>query len=59
MDISKCEGGHCHLKNKCFRYTAIPDKYHQAYFAEIPIGAAKECKYFWPDNKEDHKIHKL
>lgn len=54
MDIAKCEGGHCHLKSKCFRYTAEADKDYQAYFAEIPIGAGKECEYFWPDNKK-HK----
>ena len=58
MDITKCEGGHCHLKNKCFRYTAKADDY-QAYFGDIPIGAAKECEYFWPENKDDHKTHKL
>lgn len=57
MDIAKCEGGHCHLKNKCFRYTCEADEY-QAYFGNIPIGAAKECEYFWPDNKNDHKRHK-
>ncbi len=58
MDIAKCDGGHCHLKEKCFRYTAEADKNYQAYFAEIPIGAGKECEHFWPDNKEDHKRHK-
>ncbi len=49
-DITMCEGTNCPVKEKCFRFTAKPSKYHQTYFADVP-GEIKDgkftCSYFW------------
>lgn len=44
-DISMCEGKDCPLKDKCYRFIATPDKYHQSYFTEPPYENDK-CEYF-------------
>lgn len=30
-DISMCEGLHCPIKNKCYRFTATPNEPYQSY----------------------------
>ena len=40
-----CEGTNCPLKEKCYRYKAVPSKYRQCYFMEIPYADGK-CEYF-------------
>jgi hypothetical protein len=45
-DITKCIGTDCPHKEKCYRFTAPADKYHQAYFAGTPIKDGK-CDMFW------------
>lgn len=30
-DISMCENTKCYVKDKCYRYTAIPSEYWQAF----------------------------
>lgn len=36
----------CPLREKCYRYTAKPDEYWQAYI-EAPYDEKKECKHFY------------
>lgn len=48
VDISKCEGTDCPLKEKCYRYLAKPDEHLQAYFTIPPYSSeTKSCEYFW------------
>ena len=53
-DISMCEGTGCPSKDSCYRFTATPSEYRQAYFSEPPIKDGK-CEYYW----EDKQINKL
>ena len=41
-----CEGNDCPLKEKCYRFTAIPNEYRQAYFVEPPY-IGEDCDMFW------------
>ena len=57
-DISKCEGGDCPLKKKCYRYISA-DSMRQAYFVDPPY-IGDDCDFFWGfeidnDLKEIHK----
>jgi hypothetical protein len=46
-DITMCKGDRCPLRDKCFRFTAIPGKHMQAYFTEIPFDAMTlSCRHF-------------
>ena len=36
-DISMCKGTDCSLKYHCYRFTAIPSMYRQAYFVKPPF----------------------
>ena len=49
-DISKCEGTNCPRKEECYRYTARPDEFQQAYFMDVPLKEDNKCDHFW--NKE-------
>lgn len=59
-DISKCENEECPLKEKCYRYTAIPSPDLQAYGWFKPDEDGK-CNGFWDNknykNKEDEKTN--
>ena len=51
-DISMCLGEGCPFKEKCYRYTATPDKYAQTY-SDFPKhlqknknGKYKHCEHF-------------
>ena len=46
-DITMCEGGGCHQKNSCYRYTAFPNEYRQAYFVDPPY-KMDGCDYLSP-----------
>ena len=54
-DITMCKGQVggiiCPYKDKCYRYTAEPNKYRQSFFVELPIKDGK-CDYYWGDNAE-------
>ena len=50
MDITKCKGTDCSLKESCYRYTAKPDDY-QSWFTEPPIKDNK-CDMYWGENAE-------
>lgn len=50
-DITMCSGKDCPFRDKCYRYTAEPDEYWQAYFSEPPIKDGK-CDYYWGENAQ-------
>lgn len=51
-DISMCEGQGCPLKDTCYRHTATPSSYLQAYFCDPPYDKEeKTCTFYW-DNTE-------
>lgn len=56
-DITMCEGTGCIIKDNCYRYTAEPSEFRQAYFAEPPVDKDGNCNHFWgnPDFKEKQK----
>jgi len=42
-----CVGTDCNEKEKCYRFTATPNEYRQAYFLYVPKGADGKCEEFW------------
>ncbi len=44
-DITMCSGVGCPLKEKCYRFKAIPCEFRQSYFTEPPLKNGK-CEYF-------------
>ena len=49
-DITMCLGTGCPHKETCYRFTAKPSEYRQAYFMEAPIKEGK-CEYYWGENQ--------
>lgn len=52
VDVTLCVNNHCPLRDKCYRYRAIPDKYWQSYSKFEPHTNTGwkdgfECDYFW------------
>jgi len=48
-DIAMCCGVRCAKRNRCYRFTATPDRY-QSYFEKTPWvrkDGKKVCEYFW------------
>lgn len=44
-DISKCRGIDCPLRNKCYRYLAIPSRWQSYFYGEEGLSDDKtECK---------------
>ena len=35
-DITMCRGGDCPMQKRCYRFTATPSDFRQAYFAQPP-----------------------
>ena len=52
-DISMCEGGKCPQKHTCYRYTAFPSEYQQAYFVKPPY-QMDGCPYYWKMEEHDY-----
>ena len=52
-DITMCEGNDCPLKERCYRFTATPNEYRQAYFVDPPY-IDDECTYFWELDKDNN-----
>lgn len=50
MDITKCSGKDCPLKESCYRFTSKEDKVHQSYFAEPPI-KDNQCEMYWGESQ--------
>lgn len=52
-DISLCNNYKCPLRDKCYRYRAVPDKYWQSFANFTPItfpfgpGTVTKCDVFW------------
>ena len=45
-DITMCRDDKCPQKDKCYRYTAPPNEYRQAYFVYSPK-KMDGCPMFW------------
>lgn len=48
-DITMCYGKRCAKRNRCYRFTAPPDRGSQSYFVATPwvrVGGKKVCEYF-------------
>lgn len=60
-DISMCTGDDCPIKEKCYRFTAIPSEYRQSYFLLPPYQKDTEsCSMFWPNsNRVSIKLKEL
>ena len=56
-DISMCHGKDCPLKESCYRFTATPDKYWQAYFGGAPFEQDGKCPYYMPDWRKEAAPH--
>lgn len=54
-DISMCSNKECSRKEECYRFTAIPNEFRQAYadFEEIENG--KGCGYFMSNKNRGQK----
>ena len=44
-DITMCDNEKCSKRMTCYRFTAIPCEYRQAYFNPTP--KEKGCDYYW------------
>lgn len=56
-DITMCPGIGCVSKRECYRFTAKPNEFRQAYFNVAPWyqgehRAKQACKYYWPINSD-------
>ena len=62
-DIAMCKGDGCEQKKFCYRFTAIPSKYRQSWFANPPIDSNGDCDEYWemkcPKCGQLDGIHKL
>ena len=47
-DISMCMNEDCEMEKKCYRFTARPNPYRQAYCYFKPVEGASGCEHFWP-----------
>ena len=48
-DITKCTGGDCPIKQKCYRFIVKPDKYDDYYFDRPPFEIRNShviCEHF-------------
>lgn len=48
-----CEGKGCPKKETCYRFTATPDTYWQAWFTATPTTENEECPYYYPKPREE------
>ncbi len=50
-DITMCVDDECKARQRCYRFTAVPNDLYQSYFVEAPdkdtYGA---CEYFIPND---------
>lgn len=50
MDITKCFGDNCPIREHCIRFTAPMGEYRQSIFAEIHYDDdTKNCEYYWEE----------
>ena len=53
-DISMCKNENCESKKHCYRYTATPSQYMQAYM--LFEGKVSKCDMYWKDEVAFKKI---
>lgn len=57
MDITKCKGVDCPVKESCIRYTAKESKYLQSWFVDDNVGKIENnrftCDVYWGKNAEN------
>ena len=46
-DMAMCRDNECPIKERCYRYTAQPDKWNQVYGDFKYPKDAEKCDYFW------------
>lgn len=51
-NISKCENKECPSKEKCYRFTATPNKHRQSYGRFMYEEGKDKCEYFWDNKKQ-------
>jgi hypothetical protein len=53
-DITKCVGGECKKKEKCYRYTAPDNEYWQSY--SDFYNPEDDCEAYWPDEELEERL---
>ena len=51
-DISLCRNTNCPLRNNCYRFTAKPDEFRQAYGSFTYDYETKSCDHYWARYEE-------
>ena len=51
-DISMCDNEQCPLKETCYRFTATPSEFRQAYAKFKYNEETESCDYYWKDVKD-------
>ena len=54
VDITKCTGTDCPLKDSCYRFTAQGSTY-QSYFMQVPYKDGK-CEHYYPRDSDGYKM---
>ena len=53
-DITMCSGSNCPIKEACWRHTAVPNEYRQAFFMNPPFDhEANDCEMFWKIEEDE------
>ena len=52
-----CDGAGCEAREKCYRFTATPNEFRQAYmkFTELPKDDDGKCESFTPNFEQKRK----
>lgn len=59
-DITMCINEFCGFKDTCYRYTANPNEFRQAYAEFKPKKGANgllECDHYWKDTRTQKEIN--
>jgi hypothetical protein len=57
-DITMCDGHKCPLRFSCYRFTATPNDFRQAYFTEPPYVMHRDtaiCSSYWELESKKHE----
>lgn len=54
-DITMCIGGGCSLRDKCYRFLAIPSKWQSQFAPKKTMDDRLDCEHFWPIEKKERK----
>lgn len=54
-DISMCSNAHCADRALCYRFTATPNEWRQAYAAFAPAPGARRCDDFVPNAGQERR----